>query len=231
MLYPSYIQSYIERDVRQLINLGDLHAFQLFLQLCAGRIGQLFNYVEIAGACGISASTARRWLSVLEAGYILFILQPYYRNFNKRITKSPKIYFYDTGPICSLLKIETDTQLFTHPLRGNIFENFVIADLCKQYYNLGQRPPLYFWRDLNGRIEIDCIIEEVNQLYALEIKSGETIRKEFFDGLKEWSTLSDEPTDNNYLVYAGDLEQKRTQSNVLGVKKMGNLIQQIKQKQ
>lgn len=229
-LYPSYIQSYIERDVRQLTNVGDLRSFQRFMKLCAGRIGQQLNFSELAGVCGVSVSTTQRWISILEASYILFLLQPYFKNFNKRITKSPKIYFYDTGLACSLLGIESPKILATHPLRGHIFESFIVADICKQYFNIGKRPPVYFWRDMNGRLEVDCIIEEASNLFPIEIKSGETIASDYFKNLKLWSKEAKVEAENNYVIYGGDLSQKRSHGNIIGWSKIGKLIEKLRKK-
>lgn len=227
-LYPSYIQSYVERDVRQLTNVGDLRSFQRFMQLCAGRIGQLLNISELASVCGVSVSTAQRWISILEAGYILFLLQPHFKNFNKRLTKSPKVYFYDTGLACSLLGIETPEILATHPLRGNIFEGFIIADICKQYFNLGKRPPVYFWRDLNGRLEVDCIVEDGAKLFPIEIKSSESIASDYFNNLLQWDELADAMPENNYVIYGGEQDQPRSKGNALGWKSSGNLIERLR---
>lgn len=228
VLYPSYIQSYIERDVRLLTNVGDLRSFQRFMQLCAGRIGQLLNLSELAGVCGISVSTAQRWISILEASYVIFLLHPYFKNFNKRVTKSPKIHFYDTGIACSLLNIESPQVLALHPLRGNIFESFIIADLHKQYFNIGKRPPVYFWRDLNGRLEVDCIIEEGSRLFPVEIKSGETIVDDYFSRLKEWNRLTDTDSGDNYVVYGGSLNQTRSNGHIVAWTASGDLIKKLK---
>jgi uncharacterized protein len=229
-LYPSYIQSYIERDVRQLTNVGDLRSFQRFMKLCAGRVGQLLNLSEIASVCGISVSTTQRWISILEASYILFLLQPHFKNFNKRITKSPKIHFFDTGLACSLLGIESPEQLAKHPLKGNIFESFVVSDLYKQYLNIGKRPPLYFWRDLNGRFEVDCLLEEGEKLIPIEIKSGESISRDFFKGLSNWGEMSKTPPSMQYLAYAGHLTQERSSGNLVSLKEIGTLIEKIRAK-
>jgi predicted AAA+ superfamily ATPase len=224
ILYPSYIQSYVERDVRTLTNVGDIRSFQRFMQLCAGRVGQQLNLSELASVCGISVSTVQRWISILDASYIIFLLQPYFNNFNKRITKSPKIYFYDTGVACSLLGIESSKVLELHPLRGNIFENFIIADIAKQYFNIGKRPPIYFWRDLNGRLEVDCVIEEGLDLFSIEIKSGETVASDYFDALKQWNKVSKTDVNNNYVVYGGDINQKRTYGKLVGWKAVYNFV-------
>lgn len=227
MLYPSYIQTYIERDVRELINIGDLSAFQRFLKLCAGRIGQQLNLSELAAVCGVSVTTARRWISILEASYIIFLLQPHFNNFNKRLTKSPKLYFYDTGLACSLLGIESSSVLALSTFRGSLFESLIIADLYKQFCNLGRRPSLYYWRDLNGRLEVDCIIETALQLVPIEIKSGETIASDFFDNLVTWSELAKKNPENGYLIYGGDLLQERSKGIVMGWKHAGQLVDKL----
>lgn len=223
-LYPSYIQSYIERDVRQIANIGDLRSFQRFMQLCAARTGQIIQVSEIAGACGVGVATANRWISILEASYILFFLQPHFTNFNKRITKSPKLYFYDTGIVCSLLNIQDAESLALHGLRGSIFETFIIADIYKQYFNMGEKAPVYFWRDLNGRIEVDCILDQGIRLIPIEIKSGETFSSRYFDALKKWNQISNTSPDRNYIIYGGDLKQSRSAGNIVGWKASGSLI-------
>ena len=230
-LYPSYIQSYVERDVRQLTNVGDLRSFQRFMQLCAGRMGQQLNLSDLASVCGISVSTTQRWISILEASYILFLLQPHFKNFNKRLTKTPKIYFYDTGLACSLLGIESPEQLALHPLRGNIFENFIISDLCKQYFNIGKRPPIYFWRDLNGRLEVDAIIEEGLKLIPIEIKSGMTAASDYFNNLTEWNVLAKTSSNNSLVIYGGELVQERTPGKLVGWRSAGDLIEKIRKKE
>jgi uncharacterized protein len=230
LLYPSYIQTYVERDVRQLTNVGDLRSFQRFMQLCAARIGQQLNLSELASACGISAATAQRWISILEASYIIFLLQPYFENFNKRLTKSPKMYFYDTGLACSLLGIESPEILALHPVRGHIFEGFILADLCKQYFNIGKRPPIYFWRDLNGRLEVDGIIEDGLSIFPIEIKSGETIASDFFNGLTQWNGLAQASPENCYVIYGGDLVQDLLPGHLRGWRATGDLVAQIRKK-
>lgn len=210
-LYPSYIQTYVERDVRQLSNVGDLNTFKKFVKLCAARTGQLLNLSELASACGMSVPTMQRWISILEASYIIFLLQPYANNFNKRITHRPKIYFYDTGLVCNLLDIESPERLAIDRLRGSIFENFIIADLYKQYANRGKQPPLYFWRDKNGTIEVDCIVDEGRRLFPIEIKSGESIAVDFFTNLKKWHALASAasiPLGKSYIVYGGNTSKE-----------------------
>ena len=166
--YLNYLQTYVERDIRDIRQVTDLTLFQKFVQLGAGRIGQLLNLSSLASDCGIAVNTAKSWLSLLDASYITFSLYPHYKNFSKRLVKHPKLYFYDTGFACSLLKITAD-QLPMHYLRGGLFESFIISELCKAFYNKGHRPPLYFWRDQSGA-EIDCLIEQGTKLTPIEIK-------------------------------------------------------------
>ena len=203
-----YVRTYIERDVRSLSNIGDLNLFSRFLSLCAGRSAQLLNYSGLAADCGISVDTARRWISVLVASFIVFLLPPHHRNFNKRVIKSPKIYFYDTGLLCHLLGIRQADQLVNHPLRGPVFENHVVAETAKAYTHHRRTPPLFFWRDRSGR-EIDLIIEEAGALFPVEIKSGMTVSSDMLDGLRWWTALSGQSTACATLVYGGGEFQTR----------------------
>lgn len=228
-LYSSYIHTYVERDVRQLLNVGDLNTFQKFLSLCAGRVGQELNLSELASVCGITSPTAKKWLSLLEASYIVFLLQPHFTNFNKRITKTPKLYFYDTGLVCNLLKIPSTTILNNSPFKGPLFENLIISDLFKQFYNQGTRPSLYFWRDQNGRTEVDTIVDTGSHLIPIEIKSSETFSSSFFDALKRWNEISQTSPNSNYLVYGGDDKMKRKEGKVLGWKDIRDLIKKIQE--
>lgn len=227
-LYPSYIQSYVERDIRQLINVENLTTFQRFIQLCAGRTGQLLNYEALSSECGVSAVTIKKWLSLLEASYIIFLLPPYLKSFNKRITKTPKLYFFDTGLACSLLRIDASKDVSLSPFRGALFETLIIADLYKQYCNRGDRSPLYFWRDLRGSFEIDCIIDEGNQLFPVEIKSGQTFSTDFFKGILQWNELAQGPAQNSFVVYGGSDVQARSKGNVLGWQATASLVDRIK---
>lgn len=212
--YRDYISTYLERDVRTLKNVGDLGLFHRFLQLCAGRIGQLVNASSLASDCGIDVRTARSWISMLEASYIIMPLQPYYKNFSKSIIKTPKLFFNDTGLACSLLGIETEQQLSTHYLRGGLFESLIITDLIKRFYNSNRRPPLYFWRDKGGH-EVDCIIEQGNKLIPIEIKAGMTIADDFFSGLSKWQEITNHQFDPGYILYAGKELQRRSNGTVL----------------
>lgn len=224
--FSGYIATYVQRDVRTLLNVTDLKAFQNFLKLCAGRIGQLLNFSALADDCDISPNTAKAWISILEASYIVHLLQPYYKNFSKRIIKSPKLYFYDTGLACSLLSIYDREQFQTHYLRGALFENFVINELMKYRLNQGKEPSLYFWRDVQGH-EIDCIVEQALALIPIEIKSGMTVKTDFFDGLKNWNEISGQHDIAGYVVYGGNENQPRKFGNVIGWDKIQNIVDQL----
>ncbi len=227
--YPSYIQTYIERDVRQITNVTDLLVFQKFMKLCAARTGQLLNLSEIAMQCGISNKVATNWISVLTSSYIVFLLRPHFTNFNKRIVKAPKLYFYDTGLASSLLELRSEKDIAFSQFRGHLFENLIISDFYKQYFNIAIEPPLYFWRDQNDRVEVDCIISTHNQLIPVEIKSGHTATSDFFEPLKNWSKISGVDPSLGYIVYAGDLSQDRAYGKLISWKKAGNLIQKIEE--
>lgn len=197
-----YVRTYVERDVRALVNVGDLETFERFLKLCAGRVGQILNYASLAGDCGVSVDTARRWLSVLKASFIVFLLPPHHRNFNKRLIKSPKLYFYDTGLVCYLLGIREAGQLDGHPLRGALFEGYVVGEVAKAYWSHRRNPPIYFWRDQGGH-EIDLLIEEAAALYPVEIKSGATVASDMLDALRWWSRLAGPLAGDATLLYGG----------------------------
>lgn len=201
--YPFYIQTYVERDVRMLRNITDLSLFIKFLKLCAGRVGQLLNVNSLANECAISVATANSWISILETGYIIHLLRPHHNNFNKRVVKSPKLYFYDTGLLCSLLGLANEQQLDLHYLKGEIFENWVINEILKYHYALGKEPQVSFWRDSNGN-EVDLLLEKGNKTLAFEIKSSSTLKMDFFKGLKNWQKLSNCSTDDLTVIYAGD---------------------------
>ncbi len=220
--YPNYIRTYLERDVRQMKNLVDLSTFQRFLKLCAGRVGQLVNFSDLGRDCGISYQTAKGWLSLLESSFILFMQPPFYQNYSKRVVKSKKLYFYDTGLLCSLLQIESAEELAHHYLRGNIFESYIVSELIKKRLNQGKRPNCYFWRDQKGN-EVDCILEKGDQLIPIEIKSGQTVSKDFFKSLSYWCELSKTPPENAYLIYGGDENQVRREGNVLSWSSFNNL--------
>jgi hypothetical protein len=234
-LFPSYIRTYVERDVRQLINVENISTFQRFMKLCAGRIGQLLNIEDIATNCGIHRKTAQQWLSILEKTYIIFLLKPHFNNFNKRMTKTPKLYFYDTGLACSLLgwkpeKIHSAGILSLSKDRGHLFENFIIADFYKQYYNLGLEAPLYFWRDQNGRVEVDCIIDSGTKLTPIEIKSAETVVADFFNGIAHWCEFAGANPEDAFIVYAGSMVQKRNSGSIVPWHDAGELVNKIEKR-
>ena len=207
--YTAYITSYVERDLRQLINVKDLNTFQKFVKFCAARTGGILNLSSLAMDCGISHNTAKAWISILEISGLVYLLKPYYRNFGKRMIKSPKLYFIDSGLACRLLSIQTKEQLFLHPMRGSLFEGFIISELIKNRLNKGLTPDLWFYRDNNGT-EIDCLIEHEGILKALEIKSSKTFTEDMTSALKFWQKTSNIPAKNGncVLVYAGS--QKTT---------------------
>jgi len=205
--YPNYIRTYVERDVRLIKNITDLFAFERFLRLCAGRIGQLLNMSSLAVEVGVDVKSISSWIGILETSFVVFRLQPYHSNFNKRIVKMPKLYFYDTGLAVALLGVENAGQLNLHPFRGSLFENMVIVDFLKRRYNSGKSNNLFFWRDNVGN-EIDLIIENGQKLFPVEIKSGQTITNEFFKGINFWNKMTQ--TEGGIVVYGGDMMQKRS---------------------
>jgi hypothetical protein len=214
--------------VRLLQNIHDLTVFIRFLKLCAGRIGQLLNLTSLANECGISVNTAKAWISVLEASYIIFMLHPHYKNFNKRLVKMPKLYFIDTGLASSLLELQSETQLSTHYLRGYLFENFIISEFNKTRYNMGLRNNCFFWRDNKG-VEIDCIIEDGNILTPVEIKSGTTFNQDFFKNLIYWNKLSGNPIENSYVIYGGDKTRNTKDGTLLSWKDVNLPLRGISQ--
>lgn len=201
--HSAYVTAYVERDVRQMLNIQDLETFQRFVRLCAGRTGQLLNLSSLAIECGITHNTAKSWISVMEASYLVFLLRPHHINFNKRLVKMPKLYFYDAGLVSWLLGIRTTEQMITHPLRGSIFETFIISELIKSRLNQGEKPVFSFWRDSNGN-EVDLVIEQEPWLIPVEIKSGRTLTHESFAGLQKWCALAGKKAGTPALIYAGD---------------------------
>jgi len=198
-----YVTSYVERDVRQLINVRDLSTFQRFLKMCAARTGQLLNLSSLAADCGITHNTAAAWISVLEASYIIYLLRPHHRNFNKRLVKAPKLYFCDAGLAAWLLGIRTAEEMVFHAQRGNLFETLMVTEFLKQCWHDGRPSNLFFWRDSKG-LEIDLVLEKGEILTPIEIKSGTTIAADFTDNLKKWTQLSGNPLQPSWLIYGGD---------------------------
>ncbi len=211
--YPAYIQTYVERDVRQIQNITDLNTFILFVQLCAGRTGQLLNYTSLANDTGVSPNTAKAWLSILEASYIVYRLYPYHKNFRKRLVKSPKLYFYDTGLACSLLGIRNAEQVNVHFLKGALFENLIINEFIKRDLNQGVRQRLWFWRDSQGK-EIDCLLPNGDKLIPVEIKAGKTISGSYFSNINYWQQLTGQKNPG-YVVYGGDASLQTSNGNLV----------------
>lgn len=217
--YPEYIRTYVERDVRQIQHVTDLGTFQKFIRLCAGRIGQLISYADLSRDAGVSANTVKSWLSLLEASYLIYLLPPYYNNVSKRLVKSPKLYFYDAGLACSLLRIESVDQLDTHYIKGHLFESFVMSEFLKKRLNAGKMPNCSFWRDRMGN-EVDCILEHEGTLVPVEIKSGHTVNSDFFKGLNYWDKTVG---GKGFLVYGGLDNQKRSLGDVVSWKKAADI--------
>lgn len=217
--YPFYVQTYVERDLRLIKNIGDLNKFMLFIRLCAGRIGQLLNISSLANECGVAVSTISVWMSILEASYICYLLKPDYNNYSKRLVKTPKLYFYDTGLACSLLGITTPEQVSTHFLRGGLFENLVINEFIKKAYNNGKEPEIYFWRDSIGN-EVDLIEYSDGGKYAYEIKSGATFLPDYFNGLGRFSKLSGLSAENCSVIYGGNESLRTSNGRVLAWQRM-----------
>jgi predicted AAA+ superfamily ATPase len=212
--YAGYVTTYLERDVRQLIHVRDLAVFQRFIRLCAGRTGQLLNLSALANDCGITHNTARAWISILEASYILFRLPPHHRNFNKRLVKTPKLYFYDTGLAAWLLGVQSADQISIHPLRGALFETWVMGELLKERYNRSLPSNLFFWRDNTGN-EVDVIVDQGLKLIPIEIKSGGTISADYFSSLRKWISWAGAAAGNPYLIYGGEDRQQRQDAEVV----------------
>lgn len=205
--FSSYFQTYVERDVRQVLQIKELMQFERFIKLIASRVGQLVNYASLASDVGVSATTIKEWVSVLEATYILVRLEPYFENFGKRVIKSPKLYFSDTGLACYLLGIETAEQLRKDTLYGNLFENFVILELMKARYNRGLEPRFYFYRDTSGK-EVDLLLQRGSQLTPIEIKSSRTFSSSFLKGLKHFQAQAPGKVKGGAIIYGGDKTQK-----------------------
>jgi len=216
--HRDYVATYLERDVRQILNVGDLSSFQTFLGLCAGRSAQLLNLSALGGDAGITHATAKSWISVLDASFVAYRLRPYHRNFNKRLIKAPKLLFIDSGLLCYLLGIETAQQLWTHPLRGAVFETWVASEVIKARYNQDTIAGTWFFRDQRGR-EIDLVIEQAGKVIAVECKSGQTIAEDFFEQLAYFKQLTDSDPAIEHcalrIVYGGDHRQQRHGASVI----------------
>jgi predicted AAA+ superfamily ATPase len=213
----NYITTYVERDARQLLNIGDLNSFQKFIALCAGRIGQLINFTSVSNELSISYHTVQKWLSILETGFITYRLYPHHKNYNKRLVKTPKLYFYDTGLASAILGIRNVEQLQIHFLKGELFENMVITELFKQRFNKGMASDYYFWRNNKG-VEIDCLQSDNNNILAIEIKSGTSVHQDFFKNLLYYQKLSGISNKQLILVYGGTESHQRSIAKVLSWK-------------
>jgi len=209
--FQNYLETYVERDVRSLINIRDLNTFQNFLRLCAGRAGQLLNVQTLCVDAGITAPTAKSWLSILEASYVLFQLPPFFENFNKRLVKTPKLYFYDTGLLCHLLGLSTAGQVMQYYQRGALFENMAIVEIIKNRWNTDRRPQFFFWQDSN-KVEVDLVELDGTQTHLYEMKYSQTPTSDFFKGIKSFRSAAPEmrKAGKNYVLYAGDTPQPRT---------------------
>ncbi len=204
-LYPNYVKTYLERDVRDLLQIKDMMQFQTFLRLCAGRVGNLFNASELSNEVGISTNTVKAWLSVLQTSYIITLLPPWFENTSKRLTKTPKLYFTDTGLACYLLGIETPGQLSRDRKRGDLFENFIVSEALKRRYNAGKESNLFFYRDSNQN-EVDLLLRHGDRFDAVEIKSAQTYNTDFEKGLKVVGKVFENRIDSKTIVYAGTFE-------------------------
>lgn len=221
-LYPSYVKTYLDKDVRNLLQVKDMMQFHTFIRLCAGRIGSLFRVSELANEIGVSSHTVTSWLSVLQASYIVTLLPPYFESSRKRLTKTPKLYFVDTGLACNLLGIETPGQLARDKMRGALFENFIVMELMKKRYNLGKESNLYFYRDSHQN-EIDILLRSTNGLYGIEVKSAMTYHEDFEKALKRMDEWVKEPILGKAVVYAGSLENTAGNINLLNYRHLAEI--------
>lgn len=221
-----YFETYVERDIRQLISIKNLGTFEKFVRLCAGRVGQILNLQSLGNEVGISHSTAREWLTLLEASYVVFQLRPWHSNISKRLVKSPKLYFYDVGLASYLLGLETELQVARDPLRGSLFENMVIVEVLKYRYNRGRKSNLCFYRDSNGN-EVDLLLEVGTERFPIEIKSGETIVPDFFKGLTAFAKVSIPLKASAGLVYGGSEQQNRTQAQIWPVLRIHEMLDSV----
>ena len=220
LLYRDYYNTYVERDIHQLLKVKNLQAFQTFIRLCAGRVGSECNFSSLSNEVGVSAPTITEWINILQASYILWKLPPYYANINKRLVKTPKLYFYDTGLLCYLLGIENEKQLATHPLRGSIFENMVLNEVLKNRLNQGKDNNLCFYRENKG-YEVDLIEPQAEGLNIMEIKSAQTYTKDFMRGITHLEEVLKEPIVSSCVVYDGEIESP---SQTKGIVNFRNLI-------
>ncbi|MDC7243578.1 MAG: ATP-binding protein [Sphaerochaetaceae bacterium] len=217
VFYKNYISTYIEKDIRQIKQITKIDDFLKFIKILAGRTGQEVNTNTISEECGVSHNTIKEWISVLEASFIVYRLRPFHKNYNKRIVKNPKIYFTDTGLVCSLLGIRKKEEIEYHFLKGSLFETYIVNEFIKYNYNFGEKFDIYFWRD-NHKKEIDIIMDLGIKQKVFEVKSSKTVHEKFFDTLKYWHSLTGAELENLYLIYGGEENHRRNEMNVLSWK-------------
>ncbi len=223
-MYAAYFQTYVERDVRQLINIKDISAFKRMLRLLAGRVGGLLNLSSLSADTGVTLLTIKSWLSVLEASYVVFFLEPYFENFGKRLIKSPKLYFHDVGLAVYLLGIESSAQVKRDPLRGGLFENMIVSELLKKRLNRGRESNLYFFRDSKGN-EVDVVVRRANELIPIEIKSSATFSKDFLKGLAFFKQIVGDRTAESYVVYGGVESRRIGETRLVPHLQAGNILE------
>lgn len=221
--YNNYISTYVEKDVRQILRVSDVIAFQRFLKLCAARVGNIVNYADLARDADVSPNTAKAWLSILEASFIIKLVAPYYKNFNKRVIKSPKLYFYDTSLVCNLLGIRSVEDISIHPLRRALFETLIMSEFFKHAFNRNEAPNIYFWRDVQGH-EIDIVVEQsFNNVLPIEVKAGMTVNNDFFKGLRDWQKITENQAPM-YVVFGGNDNLVYKNNQVVSWKSMEQLL-------
>jgi len=224
-----YFETYVERDLRQLIHVKNLSSFQKFVKLCAGRIGQVVNLSSLGNDAGVTHTTVHEWLTILEASYVVFLLQPFYRNVNKRLIKSPKLYFYDVGLASFLLGIEKVNHLDSHPLKGHLFENLAVMEILKYRYNCGMKSNLNFYRDNTGN-EIDVIYNVGQHVLPIEIKAGETVTQDFFKGLTAFQKVVQELPFGGLVIYAGNHDETRKEMKIARIFDIADILGKIQLK-
>ena len=217
--HQNYIQTYLEKDVRQIKNITNLSLFERFLRLCAGRVGQLLNMNSLGIEVGVDSKTIASWIGILESSFVIYLLKPHHQNFNKRVVKMPKLYFYDTGLAAALLGIQNESQLDTHPVKGSLFENMIIVEMLKSRFNLGLADNIFFWRDNVGN-EIDVLIDDGGKLIPIEIKAGKTINSDYFKGITFRNKLTN--SKGGQIIYAGT--EKQLRSNNINIFPWNNII-------
>lgn len=223
LFFPSYVKTYIEKDVRELLKIQNLMQFLKFMKLCASRVGAVFNASEIASEVGVDSKTITQWLSILQASYIVTLLPPYYENIPKRLVKSPKLYFCDSGLACYLLDIESSKQLSRDKMRGAIFENFIVSEVIKHRSNKGKEGGVYFYRDSNNN-EVDILLKEEGEITAIEVKSSMTYNKSFESSLKKIDSWINTPIKSKTIIYSGDYENTEGAIGILNYSNIGKIL-------